>query len=98
GGRLADLLGRRRILLTGLTIFTAASFLAGIAPSIGLLIAARGLQGFGAALVAPAALSILAVTFSEGPERHRSLGIYGAVGRSSGTRRRRPGCRGSRPR
>ena len=83
GGRLADLLGRRRILLTGLTIFTAASFLAGISQSIGLLIATRGLQGFGAALVAPAALSILAVTFSEGQERNRSLGIYGAVGGTS---------------
>src|SRR6266566_2667121 len=85
GGRLADLLGRRRILLTGLTIFTTASFLAGISQSIGLLIATRGLQGFGAALVAPAALSILAVTFSEGQERNRSLGIYGAVGGTSAT-------------
>jgi EmrB/QacA subfamily drug resistance transporter len=85
GGRLADLLGRRRILLTGLTIFTGASFLAGVSQSIGLLIAARGLQGFGAALVAPAALSILAVTFSEGQERNRSLGIYGAVGGTSAT-------------
>src|SRR5512133_3467961 len=83
GGRLADLLGRRRILLTGLTIFTAASFLAGISQSIGLLIATRGLQGFGAALVAPAALSILAVTFSEGQERNRALGIFGAVGGTS---------------
>ena len=83
GGRLADLLGRRRILLTGLTIFTAASLLAGISQSIGLLIATRGLQGFGAALVAPAALSILAVTFSEGQERNRALGIFGAVGGTS---------------
>jgi EmrB/QacA subfamily drug resistance transporter len=85
GGRLADLLGRRRILLTGLTIFTGASFLAGVSQSIGFLIAVRGLQGFGAALVAPAALSILAVTFSEGQERNRSLGIYGAVGGTSAT-------------
>src|SRR4029453_1454869 len=85
GGRLADLLGRRRILLTGLTIFTGASRLAGVSQSIGLLIATRGLQGFGAALVAPAALSILAVTFSEGQERNRSLGIYGAVGGTSAT-------------
>jgi EmrB/QacA subfamily drug resistance transporter len=83
GGRLADLLGRRRILLTGLTIFTGASLLAGISQSIGLLIATRGLQGFGAALVAPAALSILAVTFSEGRERNRALGIFGAVGGTS---------------
>ncbi len=83
GGRLADLLGRRRILLTGLTIFTGASFLAGISQSAGLLIATRGLQGFGAALVAPAALSILAVTFSEGQARNRALGIFGAVGGTS---------------
>jgi EmrB/QacA subfamily drug resistance transporter len=85
GGRLADLLGRRRILLTGLTIFTGASFLAGVSQSAGLLIATRGLQGFGAALVAPAALSILAVTFSEGQARNRALGIYGAVGGTSAT-------------
>src|SRR5215207_2256839 len=83
GGRLADLLGRRRILLTGLAIFTGASFLAGVSQSAGLLIAMRGLQGFGAALVAPAALSILAVTFSEGQQRNRALGIFGAVGGSS---------------
>jgi EmrB/QacA subfamily drug resistance transporter len=85
GGRLADLLGRRRILLTGLTVFSGASFLAGVSPSIGILIAARGFQGFGAALVTPAALSILAVTFSEGQVRNRALGIYGAVGGTSAT-------------
>ena len=85
GGRLADLLGRRRILLTGLTIFSGASFLAGVSQSIGILIAARGFQGFGAALVTPAALSILAVTFTEGQERNRALGIYGAVGGTSAT-------------
>src|ERR671910_2876738 len=83
GGRLADLLGRRRILLTGLAIFTGASFLAGVSQSAGLLIAARGLQGFGAALLAPTALSILAVTFSEGRERNWALGIFGAVAGSS---------------
>jgi EmrB/QacA subfamily drug resistance transporter len=85
GGRMADLLGRRRVLLTGLTIFSGASFLAGVSGSIGLLISARALQGFGAALIAPAALSILAVTFSEGQERNRALGIYGAVGGTSAT-------------
>jgi MFS family permease len=85
GGRLADLLGRRRILLTGLTIFSGASFVAGVSQSIGILIAARGLQGFGAALVTPAALSILAVTFTEGQQRNRALGIYGAVGGTSAT-------------
>ena len=83
GGRMADLLGRRRILLTGLTIFTAASLVAGIAPSSSVLIAARGFQGFGAALVAPAALSILAVTFAEGQQRNRALGIFGAVAGTS---------------
>jgi EmrB/QacA subfamily drug resistance transporter len=83
GGRLGDLLGRRWILLSGLTIFSGASLLAGVAQSAGLLIAARGLQGFGAALVAPTALSILAVTFAEGRERNWALGIFGAVGGSS---------------
>src|SRR5262249_44399506 len=85
GGRLADLLGRRRILLTGLIIFSGASLLAGVSQSIGILIAARGLQGFGAALVTPAALANLAVTFTEGQERNRALGIYGAVGGTSAT-------------
>ena len=79
GGRMAHLLGRRRMLLTGLTLFSSASLLAGVAGSAGLLIGARALQGFGAALLPPAALSILAVTFTEGAERNRALGIYGAV-------------------
>ena len=79
GGRMADLVGRRRMLLTGLALFCSASLLAGVAGSAGLLIGARALQGFGAAMVAPAALSILAVTFPEGAERNRALGIYGAV-------------------
>src|SRR6201986_1182656 len=79
GGRMADLVGRRRMLLTGLALFSSDSLLAGVAGSAGLLIGARALQGFGAAMVAPAALSILAVTFAEGAERNRALGIYGAV-------------------
>ena len=83
GGRLADLLGRRRILVVGLAIFASASLLAGVAGSAALLITARGLQGFGAALIAPAALSVLAVTFAEGHERNRALGIFGAVGGTS---------------
>ena len=83
GGRLADLLGRRRVLLGGLTIFTAASLTAGLAQTAELLIVARGVQGFGSALIAPAALSILAVTFTEGNERNRALGIFGAVGGTS---------------
>jgi EmrB/QacA subfamily drug resistance transporter len=85
GGRLGDLLGRRRILLGGLTIFSGASLLAGTAQSGAVLIAARGLQGFGAALVAPTALSILAVTFDEGRERNRALGIFGAIGGLAGS-------------
>jgi EmrB/QacA subfamily drug resistance transporter len=79
GGRMADHFGRRRILLTGLTLFTGASLLAGVAESAELLIGARALQGFGAALLPPAALSILAVTFPEGAQRNRALGIFGAV-------------------
>jgi EmrB/QacA subfamily drug resistance transporter len=79
GGRLADLLGCRHILLAGLALFTVASLLAGLAGSAELLIGARALQGFGAALLPPAALSILAVTFAEGAERNRALGIFGAV-------------------
>jgi MFS family permease len=79
GGRMADLLGRRRVLLAGLALFSAASLLAGVAGSAGFLIGARALQGFGAALVPPAALSILAVTFKEGAERNRALGLYGAT-------------------
>src|SRR3984957_19984101 len=85
GGRLADLLGRRRILLTGLTLFSFASLLAGVAGSADVLIGARALQGFGAALIPPAALSILAVTFAEGAERNRALGLYGAVTGVSGS-------------
>jgi len=79
GGRTADLLGRRRTLLTGLALFSCASLLAGVADSAGLLIGARALQGLGAALIPPSALSILAVTFPEGTERNRALGLYGAT-------------------
>ena len=79
GGRMADLLGRRRMLLTGLTLFSSASLLAGVSRSAELLIGARALQGFGAALLSTAGLSILAVTFAEGAERNRALGIFGAV-------------------
>lgn len=85
GGRLADHLGRRRIFLAGLIVFTAASLLAGAAQDAGLLIAARGVQGFGAALVVPSALSLLAITFPEGPERNRAIGLFGAVGGLAGT-------------
>jgi EmrB/QacA subfamily drug resistance transporter len=83
GGRLGDLLGRRRIFLAGLALFSAASLLAGLANSSELLIVARGIQGFGAALIAPSALAILAVNFAEGRERNTALGIFGAVGGTS---------------
>ncbi|RZS30359.1 EmrB/QacA subfamily drug resistance transporter [Herbihabitans rhizosphaerae] len=85
GGRMTDLLGPRRILLAGLGLFTAASLLAGVAQHVGILVAARGLQGLGGALTAPAALSLLAVTFREGRERNRALGILGAVASVGGT-------------
>lgn len=80
GGRLTDQLGRRRIYLAGLAVFTGASVLAGTANGPGILIAARALQGFGAALIVPAALSLLAVTFPEGQERNRALALFGGVG------------------
>jgi EmrB/QacA subfamily drug resistance transporter len=80
GGRLADILGRRRIFIAGLILFTVASFLAGMAWSEGSLIAARSLQGLGAAVISPAALSILTTTFAEGKERNLALGVWGAVG------------------
>ena len=83
GGRFGDLIGRRKIFLAGIALFASASFVAGISQSSQLLILARGLQGFGAAMLAPSALSILAVTYAEGKERNGALGIFGAVGGSS---------------
>ena len=85
GGRAADLLGRRRILLVGLAIFTAASLGAGLATSAGFLIAMRGLQGFGAAVVLPAALSIVMNMFAEGAERNKALGLWGGIGAAGAT-------------
>jgi EmrB/QacA subfamily drug resistance transporter len=80
GGRAADLLGRRRLFVAGLVVFTAASLLSGLAWSDEVLILTRALQGFGAAIITPAALSILMTTFSEGRERNAALGVWGAVG------------------
>ena len=80
GGRAADLLGRRRVFLVGIVVFTVASLLSGLAWSEGSLIVARALQGLGAAIISPAALSILTTTFAEGPERNTALGAWGAVG------------------
>ena len=80
GGRAADMLGRRRIFLVGIVVFTVASLLAGLAWSDSSLISARALQGLGAAIITPAALSILSTTFAEGRERNIALGAWGAVG------------------
>ena len=79
GGRMGDLLGRKRLFLIGLVIFTAASFLNGIASTSGMLIGFRALQGLGAALISPAALSIISTTFAEGKERSRALGVWAAI-------------------
>ena len=80
GGRSADLLGRRRIFLAGVVVFTISSLVAGLAWSEASLIAARAFQGLGAAIITPAALSILSTTFSEGRDRNIALGVWGAVG------------------
>jgi EmrB/QacA subfamily drug resistance transporter len=85
GGRAADLLGRRRILLVGLAVFTAASLGCGLATTEGVLIAMRCLQGLGAAIVLPAALSIVMNMFPEGAERNQALGVWGAIGASGAT-------------
>jgi EmrB/QacA subfamily drug resistance transporter len=84
GGRLADLLGRRRLFVAGLTLFTVSSLLDGLAWSETSLIVFRSLQGLGAAMLSPAALSILTTTFKEGRERNLALGIWGAASGSGG--------------
>jgi EmrB/QacA subfamily drug resistance transporter len=85
GGRAADLLGRRRVLMAGLVVFTGASLGGGLAPADTVLILMRGIQGLGAALVLPAALSIVTNMFDEGAERNKALGIWGGVGALGGT-------------
>jgi EmrB/QacA subfamily drug resistance transporter len=80
GGRIADLVGRRRVFVVGLIVFTGASLLSGLSWSEGALIGARALQGLGAAMITPAALSILTTTFAEGKERNTALGAWGGVG------------------
>jgi MFS family permease len=77
GGRLADLMGRRRMFMVGLVLFSLASLLGGLAQSEGWLIAARAVQGLGGAIVSPAALSIITTTFADGEERNRALGVWG---------------------
>jgi EmrB/QacA subfamily drug resistance transporter len=79
GARAGDLLGRRRVFITGVSVFTAASLLGGLAPTAELLLAARVLQGIGGAIAAPAALTLLMLTFREGPERLKALGLYSLV-------------------
>ena len=84
GGRLADLMGRRRMFIVGLILFSLASLAGGLAQSEGWLIVARGVQGLGGAIVSPAALSIITTTFAEGSERNRALGVWGAVAGAGG--------------
>src|ERR671920_237207 len=84
GGRAADLLGRRRVFMGGLIVIGVASLLAGFATSQGELIAARAAQGLGAAILSPAALSILTNLFRDGAERNKALGAWGAVAGSAG--------------
>jgi len=84
GGRTADLLGRRRVFMAGLLLVAVASLAAGFAATEGQLIAARAAQGLGAAIISPAALSIVTTTFSDGAERNKALGVWGAVAGSGG--------------
>ena len=84
GGRMADLLGRRRLFMGGLILFSVASLLGGLSTSETQLIAARALQGLGAALLAPSALSMVTNMFAEGAERNKALGVWGAVSGSGG--------------
>lgn len=79
GGRAADFVGRRRLFVIGIVVFTAASLVCGLAESSTVLIAARALQGLGAAMVSPAALSIVTTTFREGPERTKALSVWAAI-------------------
>src|ERR671934_1982310 len=81
-GRAADLLGRRRMFMIGLVLFTLASLVCGLAQSEGMLIASRAVQGLGAAIISPATLSIITTTFDEGADRNKALGIWGAMGGS----------------
>ena len=84
GGRMADLLGRRRVFIAGLILFVLASLAGGLAQSDGQLIAARSVQGLGAALLSPAALSLVTVLFADGADRNKAMGVWGAVAGSGG--------------
>ena len=85
GGRAADLLGRRRVLMLGLSVFTAASLACGLATGEAFLIGSRAVQGLGAAVMLPSALSIVMNMFQEGAERNKALGIWGALGATGAT-------------
>ena len=84
GGRVADKLGRRRVFITGVVVFTVASLFCGLATSTGWLVTSRAVQGLGAAILSPAALSILTVTFEEGRERNTAFSIWGAIAGAGG--------------
>src|SRR5436190_19407679 len=84
GGRLADRLGRRRLFVAGIAVFSGASLICGISQSEGMLLVARGFQGLGGAMVSPAALSIILTTFAEGRERNHALAVWGAIAGAGG--------------
>jgi EmrB/QacA subfamily drug resistance transporter len=84
GGRAGDLLGRKRLFLAGLVVFTAASLLDGLAANSGMLIGSRALQGLGAAFISPAALAIITTTFEEGADRAKALGVWSAIAAGGG--------------
>ena len=84
GGRAADRLGRRRLFMAGIAVFSGASLICGLSQSEGMLLVARGLQGLGGAMVSPAALSIILTTFREGPDRNRALAVWGAIAGAGG--------------
>src|SRR5260221_10937364 len=93
GGRAGDILGRRRVFIAGIILFSLASLLGGFATSQAWLLSARALQGVGGAIVAPTALSLVTTTFPEGPPRNRAMGVYAAMsiaGRAVGLIARRP--------
>src|SRR4051794_22748495 len=79
GGRMGDILGRRRMFVVGLGLFTLRSFLAGIAPSFGVVLAGRAVQGVGGAIASPTALSLITTEFEEGQERTKAIAVYAAV-------------------
>jgi len=85
GARAGDLLGRRRVFVVGIALFTSASLLGGLAQSSSWLLAARALQGIGAAIAAPSTLALLQISFREGPERARAIGAYSAVAGGGGS-------------